>query len=142
MAKRQPIVDAMHAFVCQEDMSLNRYHIVRISCYSARWNGPMIALCGDGQKMCGILQDNPPQWDFGNVMRAGKSPCVISTAIACAISWASDANGHAVAAVAEDWIGGQMHEPGTLSPTPTGNEKGTLDVEALNPWRAYPTWTE
>ena len=142
MASRQPIVDAMHTFIAQEDMTNNRYHIVRISCWSDRYNSPLIALCGAGAKMCGILQDNPPQWGAGNVMRAGKSPCVLGAAMACATSWASDAAGHAVAAVALDWIGGQCHEPGLLSPTPTGSEKGTLDLEALNPWKSDAQWTD
>ena len=139
MATEQPAV--LHTFVPNQDLRLNQYHIVRIVCWSDRWNGPLVGLCGDGQKMCGILQNAPnlPGADPGEwalVMRVGKSKCVITAAITCGASWASDANGHAVQCVASDWIGGQMHEPGALSPTPTGGEVATLDVEALNPWRA------
>jgi hypothetical protein len=133
--------DVLHTFVANEDLRTNQYHIVQIVCWSDRWNGPLVGLCGDGEKMCGILQNAPnlpgaAPGEFAIVMRVGKSKCVIGAAIACATSWASDAVGHAVAAVANDWIGGQMHEPGLLSPTPTGTEIATLDVEALNPWKA------
>jgi len=136
------LAEVLHTFIAEEDLRANQYHIVRITCFSDRWNGPLIALCGDGQKMCGILQDDPNITQPGLVMRVGKSKCVITAAIACATSWASDALGHAVAAVALDWIGGQIHEPGVLSPTPTGGEKATLDVEALNPWKADDAWTD
>ncbi len=134
--------EILHTLIANEDLRTNQFHIVRIYCWSARWNSPLMALCGDGVKMCGILQDDPNINQPGLVMRVGKSYCVITAAIACATSWASDANGHAVAAVALDWIGGQMHEPGALSPTPTGTEKATVDLEALNPWKADDAWTD
>jgi len=136
------LAEVLHTFIANEDLRTNPYHIVDIVCYSDRWNGPLIGLCGAGQKMCGILQNDPNITEPALVMRVGKSFCVIPAAIACATSWASDVNGHAVAAVAEDWIGGQIHEPGVLSPTPTGSEKATLDVEALNPWKADAQWVD
>jgi hypothetical protein len=145
MASENP--DVLHTFVPNEDLRTNQYHLVEIICWSDRWNGPLVGLCGDGEKMCGVLQNAPnlPGADPGEwaiVMRVGKSKAVIGAAIACARSWASDANGHVVGAVANDWIGGQMHEPGTLSPTPTGGEIATVDVEALNPWKADHAWVD
>lgn len=136
------LAEVLHTFIANEDLRTNQYHIVDIVCFSDRWNGPLIGLCGAGQKMAGILQNDPNITEPALVMRVGKSMCVITAAIACATSWASDANGHAVAAVATDWIGGQIHEPGVLSPTPTGSEKAVLDVEALNPWKSDAAWTD
>jgi len=136
--------EVLHTFIANEDLRTNQYHIVDIVCWSARYNSPLIGLCGNRQKMCGILQNDPNINEPGLVMRVGKSPCVVTAAIACATSWMSDANGHAIAAAAQQtqWIGGQMHEPGTLSPTPTGSEKATVDVEALNPWKTDGAWTD
>jgi len=132
----------LHTFIANEDLRTNQYHVVDIVCFSTRWNGPLIGLCGNRQKMCGILQNDPNISEPALVMRVGKSNCVVTAAIACAISWMSDANGHAIAGAASSWIGGQVHEPGTLSPTPTGHEKTTLDVEALNPWKTDDQWTD
>ncbi len=132
--------EILQTFIANEDLRTNQYHIVRIVCWSDRWNSPLIGLCGDGLKMCGVLQDDPNITEPGLVLRVGTSPCVITAAIACATSWASDALGHAVMAVAGDWVGGQMHEPGALSPTPTGHEKASVDVEAFNPWQTFPTY--
>lgn len=145
MAVELPSV--LHTFVPNEDLRLNQYHIVDIVCWSDRWNGPLVGLCGLGHKMCGILQNAPnalPSADasWAIVMRVGKSKCVIDAAIACARSWSSSAVGHAIQAIATYWIGGQMHEPGALSPTPTGGELATLDVEALNPWNTQQGWAD
>ena len=139
MATELPSV--LHTFVPNEDLRAAQYHIVDIVCWSDRWNGPLVGLCGLGHKMCGILQNAPnlpgaQDGEWAIVMRVGKSKCVIDAAIACAASWSSSAVGHAIQAIANYWVGGQMHEPGALSPTPTGGEVATLDVEALNPWRA------
>ena len=145
MAVELPSV--LHTFVPNQTLTANQYHIVDIVCWSDRWNGPLVGLCGLGHKMCGILQNAPPlptaaDANWAIVMRVGKSKCVIDAAIACAASWSSSAVGHAIQAIATYWIGGQMHEPGVLSPTPTGHEKATLDVEALNPWKADVQWTD
>jgi len=136
MATRQPVIDAIHTFVAAENLTAAQFHLVRISCWSDVYNSPLISLCGNGQKMCGILADVTPQWGVGAVVRVGKYPCVLHEALACSRSWASTALGHARGAVALDWVGGMAHEPGVLSPTPTGHEKGTLDLECLNPWHA------
>ena len=136
------LAEVLHTFIANEDLRTNQYHIVDIVCYSARYNGPLIGLCGNREKMCGILQDDPDVTQPGLVMRVGKSFCVVTAAIACARSWMSDANGHAIQGVASSWIGGQIHEPGVLSPTPTGSEKATIDVEALNPWKTDDAWTD
>jgi hypothetical protein len=131
--------DVLETFVPNQDLRTNQYHIVRIVCFSTRWNGPLVGLCGAGQKMIGILQNapnlpaaTPGEWAI--VMIEGKSELVVTLAIACATSWMSDVNGHGVIATANNWVGGQMIEPGVLSPTPTGGETATAGVEAYNPW--------
>jgi len=140
MAHAVELIEVEHTMLANQDLRTNQYHIVRIVCWSDTYNSPLVGLCGAGQKMCGILTNAPNTGQAATVARVGKVPCVIGAAMACATSWASNAVGHAVAAVAGDWVGGQTHEPAVLSPTPTGHEKATLDLEALNPWQTFPTY--
>jgi hypothetical protein len=128
--------------IAYEDLSACQFHLVKVVCYDTTNNSPRVSLCGDGEKPVGILQNNPIAGKPANVMVEGKSQCVIGEALSCGQSYASDANGHAVGAVAEDWIAGQVIEPGTLSATPTSAERTTVLVETKNPWQSYPTWTD
>jgi len=131
--------DVLLSLVPNEDLRTNQYHIVDIVCFSTRWNGPLVGLCGAHEKMVGVLQNAPDipgnaPGEWAIVMVEGKTEMVVAAAIACATSWQSDANGHGVIAIANCWVGGQMLEPGVLSPTPTGGETATALVGALNPW--------
>jgi hypothetical protein len=141
MAVEQP--DTLHTFVANESLIASQYHLVKIVCWSDVVNSPVVERCDVlGEKMCGILQNDPVSGDVAQVMRVGKSPAVIGAAIACQRSWTTDANGHVIGGSANQWIGGIAHEPGALSPTPTGHEKGTVDVECLNPWFTDDTFAE
>jgi hypothetical protein len=139
MAAEQPVVDAVHTLIAGEDLRLMQYHAVKICCWSDFKNCSQVRLCGDGQKPCGILQNNPNIGEEAIVMRAGKSKAVIAEAICCdgstpLDSWASDVNGHLVIIANHDWVGGMFHERMVMSATPGEGDIGTVDVECLNPW--------
>jgi len=131
-----------HTFVAGEDLTDAQYHVVKISGFDSAANAPKVALCGDGEKMCGILQNDPDDGEAALVMRVGKSPAVIAAAIDAGTSWASDSNGHIKAVDELEWVGGMVHEAGVTSPTTTGSELTTVDVEALNPWKTPSGFTD
>ncbi len=127
--------DVLHAFIAAEDLSDSQFRIVKFAGYDSARNSPTVALCDTaGEKMCGVLQDNPEAGEVATVMREGKSLVVLGEELAIGRSWTTDANGAAVGADGDEWVGGMAQEPGSLSPTPTGEELGSLDVQCLSPW--------
>jgi|WetSurMetagenome_2_1015567.scaffolds.fasta_scaffold10568_3 hypothetical protein len=90
----------MKSFEASTDMSTaGQYRFVKMA------SATTIALCGDGELAIGILQNNPAQYEQGNVMMFGISKLKVGTAgIASVMAYvSSDGNGDGdIAHVAAD----------------------------------------
>lgn len=78
------------------DLSTKQYYIMKFSTGK-------LALAGDGELPCGILQDKPnADGVSGTIAVRGVSKCVAGAAVTQGVLVASDANGKVVASIATD----------------------------------------
>lgn len=131
-----------YSVVLGECLLANQYFAVRVTQFSALINGPIVSLCGNGQKPIGILQEPGAAGDVRQIMVEGKSKAVIGQDVTWWTNWQSNAAGQLIPLAASSWSGGRFLEAASQSATPSGLECVTVLVGCHNPWRSDSGFTD